>query len=241
MYVNLLVPRRRKMKKFSLTLFLILILASSFYAQTPEEEKDPYKATPEKETRSGVISITGFMGPVNLQDDLYSTKNPSLKIGFHWNINPYVSISLGGGVLKYHGPDSFLIEGEGYYLPPEFIALLEPGYYFEPSKFEESWYSAQLTFKLFDGSFSPYIFGGVKFLSIDYEQEMFFRYIGQPELRETLWQVTLNNICLYSGGGIAISLMDYMDILLECEYDAVINSDIVPDKILFSAGFRFTI
>jgi hypothetical protein len=228
------------MKKFSLTLTLILILASSFYAQTPEE-KDPYKATPEKETRSGVISITGLMGPVNLTDNLYSTKNPSLRIGFHWNINPYVSIGLGGGVIKYNGPDSFLIEVEGYYLSPEFLAMLEPGYYFGPSKFEESWYSAQLTLKLFDGSFSPYIFGGAKLLSIDYEQEMFFHYLGQPELGETVWQVTLNNICLYSGGGIDIPLMDYMDILLECEYDAVINSDIVPDKILFSAGFRFTI
>lgn len=229
------------MKKFSLTLALILILASSFfYAQTPEE-KDPYKATPEKETRSGVISITGFMGPVNLTDDLFSTKNPSLKIGFHWNINPYVSVSLGGGIIKYNGPNTFVIEKEGYYLSPEFIALLEPGYYFGPSKFEESWYSAQLTFRLIDGSFSPYIFGGVKFLSTDYEQEMFFRYKGLPELLSTVWQVTLNDICLYSGGGIALSLMDYMDILLECEYDAVINSDIVPNKILFSAGFRFTI
>lgn len=228
------------MKKFSLTLALILILASSFYAQT-SEEKDPYKATPEKETRSGVISITGFMGPVNLTDDLYSTINPSLKVGFHWNINPYLSISLGGGIIKYNGPNTFLIEKEGYTLSPEFIAMLEPGYSFGQSKFEESWYSAQLTFRLLNGSFSPYIFGGIKLLSTDYEQEMFFRYKGMPEQLNTVWQVTLNDICLYSGGGIALSLKDYMDFLLECEYDAVINSDIVSNKILFSAGFRFTI
>jgi opacity protein-like surface antigen len=242
MYVNLLTLRRVKMKKFCLTLVLILILASSFYAQTPEEEeKDPSKPTPEKETRTGVISITGFMGPINLADDSYSTKSPSLKLGFHWNFNQYVSVSLGGGIIKYDGPDTFVIEEEGYYLSPEFLALLEPGYYFGPSKFEESWYSAQLTFRLIDGTFSPYIFGGFKYLSIDYEQEMFFRYKGMPELLNEVWQVTLNDICLYTGGGIAVSVKSYMDILLEFEYDTILDSDIVPDKILFSAGFRFTI
>jgi hypothetical protein len=228
------------MKKFSLTLALILILASTFYAQTPDE-KDFSAATPEKEKRSGVISVTGFMGPVNLTDNLYSTKNPSLKIGFHWNVNPYVSVSLGGGIIKYDGPNTFVIEKEGYTLSPEFLALLEPGYYFGPSKFEETWYSLQLTVKPIDGSFSPYIFGGVKFLSTDYEQEMFFRYLGLSQQYNTVWQVTLNDICFYSGGGIAVSIKDYMDVLLECEYDAVINSDVVSNKILFSAGFRFTI
>lgn len=229
------------MKKFCLAFILVLILSSSLsYAQTTEGKRKPSDPTPERETRTGLVSIVGLMGPVSLKGYDYSTENPSLKIGFQWNINPYLSISLGGGIIKYSGPTSFLIEKEGYYLSPTFLSQLE-NYYFGASKIEESWYAAQLTLRLTDSTISPYIFGGLKYLSIDYEQEMFFNYIGETVLYNDVWQVTLNEICGYGGAGIGVSVMDYLEVLFEFEYDYVFNSDIVPDKMLFSAGFRFTI
>jgi hypothetical protein len=230
------------MKKLSVTLILMIALASIFFAQTTEpEKKDPYKPTPEKEMQTGIISVTGLLGPAKLSDDNYSTSNPSMKIIIYWNINPHFSVGFGGGVHKYEGPSIFLIEDEGYYLDPTFLSAIENDYTFGPAQFEETWYSIQFNFKLIDGSFSPYIQGGFKYISVDYEQEMFFRYLGSATLQDSVWTVTLNSIAVYGGGGISVALMDYLEALFEVEYTEILDSDIVPGKILFSVGFRFTI
>lgn len=230
------------MKKLSFLLILLIAFSSVYFGQTQEsEKKDPTKPTPEREIRTGVISVVGLLGPVQLSKDDYSTENPSMKILIFWNFNPHFSLGFGGGVHKYEGPASFLIEDEGYYISSDFLVQIEDDYYFGVSKFEETWYSAQLNFKFLDGSFSPYIFAGLKYISIDYQQEMFFKYIGISTLNDTVWEVTLNSLGFFAGGGLSFSMMDYLDLIFEVDYTEILDSDIVPGRILYSFGFRFNI
>lgn len=230
------------MKKLCITFILILAMASIFFAQTTKpEEKDPYKPTPEKEIRSGIISVTGLMGPSIFSNDDYSSSNPAMKIIIHWNLNQHFSIGIGGGVYKYNGPEVFLLEEEGYSLDPMFLSQIQSDYTFAPALFEETWYSVQMNFRLIDGPFTPYLIGGFKYISVDYEQEMFFRYIGFTTLQNTIWGVTLNNLAVFGGGGLSLAMMDYLDLLLEIEYTEILDSEIVPGKTLISFGFRFTL
>jgi|GEM_PF-6525623 len=232
------------MRKLSTVYLTIFIFAIPFLLQAqkePGKDREPHEPTPEKEKVYGLISITGNIGPVIVPVENWSSNSPGFKIGIHYNFSDFFSVSFGGGIAKYSGPEEYILDREGINILPMDIITFASDYYFGPNDFEESWYSFQLNFKVPTDIISPYVFAGFKYASIDYKQEMFFRYPDSEEYLSTMFEVIIDKLGVYAGGGLAFEVTSYLEVLTEIEYDITLNTNIFEDRIIASVGFRFTI
>lgn len=230
------------MKKISMLLLFLLAVSPLVLAQTDDEPggKDFYKPTPGTDKKWGLISITGNMGPAFGSTDDFVNDSPYLKIGFYYNINKHFSLGLIGTVLKYQGPESFILEQEGYDFPIHPRSEVAEDYA-TISQIDESAYGPSLVFRPLTGSVGFYIFGNLLYTSIDYEQLLLYRRVGQETFTGIVYWRRIGGFKATAGAGVEIMIADYIGILFEGEYTTFLDFEVFEDKYDITIGVRVII
>jgi len=230
------------MKKISMLLLLALAVSPLALAQTNDDPggKDFYKPTPGTDKKWGLISITGQMGPAIGSSDDFENNSPYLKVGFYYNINRHFSIGLVGTVLKYQGPESFILEQDGYDFPIHPRSVVEEDSA-SISQIDESAYGPSLVIRPLTGSVGFYFFGNLLYTSIDYEQLITYRRVGNETFNNLVYWRRIGGFKATAGAGFEIMIADYMGILFEGEYTTFLDFEVFEDKYDFTIGVRVII